>query len=358
MEGKADKSSEKSFRNILKERWLKKTDRKTFLKITGLGLAHFVLLNAGRELAYAEETGCSPIDQNQSWSSDYCDFRPPLLDPDQCVLFQGADDSCDPDMHDPDECKLVEKPGDKDLCSPTPNKVEPDECRPENGANGDECKNHPNDPDECEPDIGDADQCLESKGDFDFCQPTSPCPEKVTEKPGTTQGNVGPAGGTVDDGQGTSVVIPPGALSVPTEIYILRPSFGYPATADGRRIIVARQFAPDGTEFNAPVQITIPCTPGEAAGMDEDSLGLYLFDEPSSLWQPVPFFREGSSLTGYRLTVTVTHFSAYGIGGTPAVAAVPASSNWALALLGFLGLAMLGRFGRWSEDKTETETAE
>ena len=356
MEGKADKSPEENLRNILKERWLKKTDRKTFLKITGLGLAHFVLLNAGRKPAFAEETGCSPIDETRS--SVWCEPSHPALDPDQCVLFEGKDDTCDPVMFDPDECKLVEKPGDTDLCSPSPGKYDPDECEPENGVDGDECKIHPDDVDECKPDKGDKDQCLEFKGDFDYCQPTSPCPEKVTEKPGTTQGNVGPAGGTVDDGQGTSVVVPPGALSAPIDIYILRPSFGYPRTADGKRIMVTRQFAPDGTEFTVPVEITIPCTPGEAAGTDTETLSFYLFDEPTSSWQPVPAVKEGSPLVGYTLTAQVFHFSVYGIGGTFSAAPVPASKNWALALLGFLGLAILGRFGRWREDKSETQSEE
>jgi hypothetical protein len=334
-ENKSERQDEKARRRSLVES-SRKVGRRFFLKVAGLGLAHFALINAASPKEALADTCVAPV-------SDTCE-----------TLLGYHTDSCNPNSGDVDQC-FPEAPydyddqclgglGDPDLCESGAGYEKVDVCRPANS-----------DPDVCNPKVvGHKDTCDPSVNDTDVCEGTygeSVTPESIW---GPATAELPPEGGVADDGEGTKAVFPAGALSAPTSIWIATPSFGNETTEDGKRIVVAREFAPGGLEFNAPVQLTIPCTPSEAAGSDENSLGLYLLDEPTGRWQPCPFVGEGSAVTGYRLTTTVNHFSIYGIGGT--LPPVSASKNWALALLGFLGLAILGRFGHWSEDKTETRT--
>lgn len=310
--------------------------RRFFLKVAGLGLAHFALINAAAPKEALADTCVAPVSDTcealLGYHLDSC--NPSAGDADQC--FGSA--PYDPD----DECK--QSLGDVDHCDEAGYSKVVDTCKPRDG-----------DPDQCHPgQVGSIDLCDPSIGDIDVCE--FKVGEPVIKQPATA---VPPEGGTADDGEGTKVVFPPGALSAPTYIYIGSASFeNHQTTEDGKRIVVAREFAPHGLELNVPVQLTIPVSPGEAVGLDGDSLGLYVFDDPTSSWQPIPpalCVKEGSSQLGYTIKMQVNHFSFYGIGGSALPPApVPASKNWALALLGFLGLAILGRFGWWREEKPET----
>lgn len=93
--------------------------------------------------------------------------------------------------------------------------------------------------------------------------------------PGTASALVGPAGGTVTANDGTSIEIPPNALSTSVTITIgLAPDAGplQGATA----LAVPHVFGPEGTTFAVPACITMTFEPGLLpAGGTEQNVVLY-----------------------------------------------------------------------------------
>jgi hypothetical protein len=81
---------------------------------------------------------------------------------------------------------------------------------------------------------------------------------------------IGAGGGTLTTPDGVVLIIPPGALTSDTTIAIAlaaeQPLFGVVS-----KLIVLE---PDGTQFAAPVQLTIPYDPGRLAGLPETDLAL------------------------------------------------------------------------------------
>ena len=330
---------------------LSRLNRRTFLKAAGLGLVHFVVLNTAVGRACAEERGpCEPS------APDYC---LPTVDPDECVPSQspGDPDECDPGREadecwppqdtdvcappaDPDACK---PPSDTDNCAPP---ADPDECYaasdtdscvpPDDpdecvfGEEKDECLppsdidycEPPRDPDECKPPydrdeclflLGDTDECIPNTNDVEYCYGSSGGDLRpVVVTPETTSGSSGELGGVIDDGQGTRIEIPPGALSETTTIYINRPSFGFRSTPNGKWIEVIRQFSPDGLTFQVPVHATIPYGAAETCRLVEDSLCAFWYDDMNRCWTPI-----ASEVNTTERTVSfhTMHFSLFGIGG-------------------------------------------
>lgn len=73
---------------------------------------------------------------------------------------------------------------------------------------------------------------------------------------------IGPAGGTVNGPNGSSVVIPAGALTAFVNIAIAQSSAGLPALPAGTEVAgEIYSFTPHGTTFAAPVRVTVPFDP-------------------------------------------------------------------------------------------------
>jgi hypothetical protein len=384
--------SEREPKGVPENRLPADLDRRSFFKAAGLGLAHFVFLNAGGKRAFAGgEAGCGqgtpdtcaatvghpdqPLPAKGPAGADEC--FPSLGDPDDCYTLQGDPDECYPSVGDRDECYISQAEvdecwpsfGDPDECyifqgeidECAPYKGDRDQCYPTEGEL-DECNPQAKDRDECYPQEGDPDWCLEAYGDFDECAPYKG--ESVTKTP-SKQKTIGPDGGTIDDGRGTSIVFPPGSLSEPTDIYILSPSFGVRTTSDGKRIAAVRQFAPDGLALAVPAQVTMPYTPTEADGLLEGSLRAYGWDSELLEWQPIPSMLNMSSRA---VRFHTDHFSLFGIGGTPApvggIAELPDLAQTAPAghtLLGVIAgavAAALSLFGAgWYANKRNSDRA-
>src|SRR5579859_8116485 len=72
---------------------------------------------------------------------------------------------------------------------------------------------------------------------------------------------IGSEGGTVSGSDGTSVVIPMGALGMSSNITIT--PIDAPAPAGTVLVGPAYDFSPDGTQFSSPVTITLPYDPAK-----------------------------------------------------------------------------------------------
>ena len=136
----------------------------------------------------------------------------------------------------------------------------------------------------------------------------------VEAPPVTGDGTVGPAGGTVSDATGASVIIPPGALSsdvkVTVEGFPQMESAPYPA---GPVPVFwgGAQFGPAGTQFAQPVSISLPT--GDELNPGDD-YQLFVYDPDNSRWviEKTPAVVDPS---GHKLVAQVSHFSLFGGSG-------------------------------------------
>jgi hypothetical protein len=139
-----------------------------------------------------------------------------------------------------------------------------------------------------------------------------------TEKTRRPQSNcqaVGPAGGSVAIGIDATISVPPGAVTDETwfSCYVLpedMASYGAPA-ADGARIYKAFVFGPDGRDFALPVTLTLSYA--SLPGIENPRA--YLYDGNQCTWLPVE--QAQADPQSKQIVLEATHFSAYGIGGTP-----------------------------------------
>jgi hypothetical protein len=126
----------------------------------------------------------------------------------------------------------------------------------------------------------------------------------------TGSGTIGPAGGTASDAGGASVVIPAGALASLTLIEVssyqdldscLKPAGPVPAYLGGA------MFGPLGTQFLAPVTVTIPCSRDLNPG---SQFPLFIWDETELAWAQSAFVATVAA-DGKSFSAPVTHFSVF-----------------------------------------------
>jgi uncharacterized delta-60 repeat protein len=129
----------------------------------------------------------------------------------------------------------------------------------------------------------------------------TPPPPPPPPPPGTL---VGAAGGTVTGPNGTTVVIPAGALSSEVRILIEQTSVGAPALPSGFAVAgLTFAFTPHGTTFAVPVTITLPFDPALVpAGR---SPVLYKTINGQTQWQEI----SPATLTANTISAAVTSFS-------------------------------------------------
>lgn len=123
---------------------------------------------------------------------------------------------------------------------------------------------------------------------------------------------IGPQGGTVTAGDGTSVYIPAGAVSVSTPISVtpILEGKGMPGPpSEGRIIIAAANFGPAGTTFHKPVTLTFPIP---SSALAEFNLDLLEFDATALEWKNtgIEAVANADEIT---VSALVTHFSPYSI---------------------------------------------
>jgi hypothetical protein len=127
----------------------------------------------------------------------------------------------------------------------------------------------------------------------------------------TESGTIGTAGGTTSDPGGASVVIPAGALESETTIEVStyrdagscpKPAGPVPGYLGGAK------FGPQGTEFLAPVTVTIPCSRDLTPG---SRFPLFIWDETELAWLQTEFIATVAA-DGKSFSAPVTHFSLFG----------------------------------------------
>jgi len=118
-------------------------------------------------------------------------------------------------------------------------------------------------------------------------------------------------GGTVSDPNGTTLVVPPGAVSENTDITITTYSHSADLPFENGAIpyfIGGADLGPDGLIFQVPATLTltsnIPLTPG-------DNIPLYMYDETAGEWTSTGFVGVVNS-DGYTFSAEITHFSLFG----------------------------------------------
>jgi len=140
-----------------------------------------------------------------------------------------------------------------------------------------------------------------------FSDSAAPVPE--------TTSKIGSKGGTVTDEGGSSVVIPPGALSKETEITVITYRDGTALPDDMWSSLFgengAAEFLPDGLTFALPVTITVPSavplTPG-------DEIPLFQWNDPEGAWEQTEFTARVNP-DGLSWSAEVTHFTTFSTGG-------------------------------------------
>ena len=126
-------------------------------------------------------------------------------------------------------------------------------------------------------------------------------------------------GGILDDGEGTAVFVPSGAVLTPEWFYAfdVSPDFSLGAyLPESARLLKVREFWPDGMQFQEPVTISMVYSLSEIEGVSESSLRAYEFDlYHDCTWELIP----NSTVDTVNRTVTfqASHFTIYGIGGSP-----------------------------------------
>ncbi len=121
---------------------------------------------------------------------------------------------------------------------------------------------------------------------------------------------IGPEGGTVTDGGGASVTIPPGALTGEVEITVstLPEKDDLPEESQTfLPLLGGAEFGPSGTTFDVPAVITIPVDPPLGSG---EEAAVFFWDETEGAWREV----EGDVTVapgGGAVSVEVTHFSLF-----------------------------------------------
>lgn len=149
-------------------------------------------------------------------------------------------------------------------------------------------------------------------------------PSNPSQTPPPAASGIGPAGGTVTAG-GARVVIPAGALVASTAVTIEQSSQGAPPLpADLTGVGPMFAFTPHGTQFAAPVTVTVPYTESAAAGATP---ALYKTNAQNE-WEAVA----GAAFAAGEATASVSSFSWMQVVIPPLVRNEPTRS-WTLSLI-------------------------
>jgi hypothetical protein len=132
--------------------------------------------------------------------------------------------------------------------------------------------------------------------------------------------SVGTAGGTVSGSDGTSVVIPMGALSMSSNITLA--SVNAPAPAGTSLVGPAYDFGPEGTQFAQPVTITLPFDTAKIPSPRTAS-DIRIYTAPRG---STNYTLATTTLAGNTVSTTTTHFTVY----LPAVAQVAGGNDMSM----------------------------
>jgi len=121
---------------------------------------------------------------------------------------------------------------------------------------------------------------------------------------GTYSQVVGPAGGTVTADDGTTVVIPPGALSKNATIDITYNPYA-PTLAQAQPLAVAHLFSPEGQHFLKPISVTLAFDPCSLPpGATVQGVSVWTAPSASNVYQALPTKVTDAT----HLTATTTDF--------------------------------------------------
>jgi hypothetical protein len=126
-------------------------------------------------------------------------------------------------------------------------------------------------------------------------------------------------GGTVSDGGGASVVIPPGALAEDTRVSVRSyANLGSVAQSWAMTpgLLGGAEFGPDGLSFEQPATVTLPSLVPVPPGA---SYPVYTYDRETQRWAETEFVATVSP-DGGSLQAEVTHFTLYGVFSLPEMA--------------------------------------
>jgi hypothetical protein len=126
-------------------------------------------------------------------------------------------------------------------------------------------------------------------------------------------------GGTVSDGGGASVVIPPGALAEDTRVLVRSyANLGSVAQSWAMTpgLLGGAEFGPDGLTFEQPVTVTLPSLVPAPPGA---SYPVYAYNQEAQRWAETEFTATVSP-DGGSLQAEVTHFTLYGVFSLPEMA--------------------------------------
>jgi hypothetical protein len=117
--------------------------------------------------------------------------------------------------------------------------------------------------------------------------------------------SVGAEGGTVSSSDGTSVVIPQGALAMSSSITIN--SVNVTPPAGSVQVGPAYDFGPEGTTFTTPVTVTLPFDSSKIpSGRTSSNIVIYTAPRGSSNWTALQ-----TTLSGNTVTTSTNHFTTY-----------------------------------------------
>jgi hypothetical protein len=105
---------------------------------------------------------------------------------------------------------------------------------------------------------------------------------------GTTSQDIGASGGTVTAPDGTTVVIPAGALAEDVTITIMPNPFA-PALTQAQPLAVAHLFGPEGQKFLKPISVTVEFDPSSLPpGATAQGVSVYTAPSNSNFYQTLP----------------------------------------------------------------------
>jgi hypothetical protein len=164
------------------------------------------------------------------------------------------------------------------------------------------------------------------QGAFAIAALLASCVPTINANRGTPAGGasqvVDATGGTVTTNEGTTLVIPPKALSSQVTITIALDPAPVPIT-QATAVTAAHVFGPDGITFKVPVCITLAFEPELLPqGVTENDVVLYAAPTGSGAYQPLPTSAvDATHVMGTTSQFATTVFAAYG-----AAAEIPADA--------------------------------
>ena len=150
----------------------------------------------------------------------------------------------------------------------------------------------------------------------------------------------------IADTSGTEMTLPVGVVvdfpdGAPQEIQITTPiaQVTEPQLPENVNAIpVLREFGPAGTVFSQPIPVTIQYTDGEVAGLDEDTLRVFVYNEETGVFDIEITDIIARDTINNTITFGLSHFSTIGLAGkTPPMPLTPGFMAIQALLIGLLG---------------------